>query len=196
MFKRSLTLFSKRCFLDIQIAGKSEGRLVFKLFDEVAPKTCQNFRALCKGDQISKTSGKPMCYANSPFFRVIPGFIAQGGDVVNKGNITERTGHGGDSIYGDRFDDEGNFELDHSHRGILSMANAGENTNASQFFVCLDENPNLDGLHVVFGDLVEGHAVLDKIEDQGMGDGGATLRRIVINDCGVLDDTDEANKSG
>merc|ERR1719272_2084148 len=181
MFRVARTLLGNRVFIDATIKGAAEGesaggRMVFKLFDDVVPKTSENFRALCTGEK-----GDGLHFKDSPFHRVIPGFMAQGGD------ITSGDGFGGKSIYGGKFDDE-NFEVPHTARGQLSMANAGKNTNGSQFFITFKATPHLNGGHVVFGELESGMDVLDAIEAQGMGNNGATLRRIIVTDCGEVDE--------
>ena len=128
------------------------------------PKTSENFRALCTGEKGKGGSGKPLYFKGSKFHRVIPGFMAQGGD------FTHGTGVGGESIYGNKFQDE-NFVLKHQGRGTLSMANAGPNTNGSQFFMCFGPTPHLDGAHVVFGNVVEGLDMLAKMEKVGSNSG-------------------------
>lgn len=159
-----------RVALDVSIGGQDAGTVVIELFKDVTPKTAENFRALCTGEK-----GEDMSYAGSPFHRIIPGFMIQGGDFTN-GN-----GTGGKSIYGARFPDE-NFELKHTEAGLLSMANAGPNTNGSQFFITVAATPWLDGKHVVFGKVVEGMDVVKTMEAQGSR-GGETSQPVMLKAC-------------
>ena len=124
-------------------------------------------------------SGKELAFKSSKFHRIIPGFMAQGGDFTN-GN-----GTGGESIYGNKFEDE-NFQLKHSRPYLLSMANAGPNTNGSQFFITFKETPWLNGRHTVFGEVLEGQELVTSLEKVGSGS-GATSKTVVIADSGVLE---------
>jgi peptidylprolyl isomerase len=167
-----------RVFFDMTIGGAEAGRIEFELFADKVPKTAENFRALCTGEKGIGRSGKPLHFKGSAFHRVIPNFMCQGGD------FTRGNGTGGESIYGEKFADE-NFLLKHKGEGILSMANAGPNTNGSQFFICTVETSWLDGKHVVFGRVVEGMDVVKTIESVGS-QSGQTKKPVVIANCGEL----------
>ncbi|KAG8345450.1 21 kDa cyclophilin [Trypanosoma vivax] len=168
-------------FFDISIGSQPAGRVEMELFKDIVPKTAENFRALCTGEKGIGKSGKPLYYKGSKFHRVIPRFMCQGGDFTN-GN-----GTGGESIYGLAFPDESFAGRAGKHfgPGTLSMANAGENTNGSQFFICVAPTQWLDGKHVVFGQVTKGYEVIEKVESNGTSS-GATRQPIVIADCGEL----------
>merc|ERR1712096_8899 len=166
-------------FFDISAGSTPVGRIEMTLRADAVPKTAENFRCLCTGEKGTGRSGKPLHFKGSTFHRVIPNFMCQGGD------FTRGNGTGGESIYGEKFADEG-FSLKHTSPGILSMANAGPNTNGSQFFLCTVETTWLDGKHVVFGNVTaETMGVVQKIESCGS-ESGKTSKKIVIADCGQL----------
>jgi peptidylprolyl isomerase len=158
-------------FFEVSADGESLGRIEFKLYDDVVPETARNFRELATGQN-------GFGYKGSPFHRVIPDFMLQGGDFTNE------NGTGGKSIYGTKFRDE-NFQLKHTKPGLLSMANAGPNTNGSQFFITTIVTDWLDGKHVVFGEVVAGMDVVKAVEKLGSRS-GTPSKKIVIADCGTV----------
>lgn len=171
-------LTNPRVFFDITIGDLPAGRIIMELDANLTPKTAENFRALCTGEAGLGNSGKPLHFKGSSFHRIIPEFMCQGGD------FTQGNGTGGESIYGTKFADE-NFTLKHTGPGLLSMANAGPNTNGSQFFLTTVPTPWLDGKHVVFGRVVEGMEVVTLMEQVGS-PGGRPSKAVVIADCGQL----------
>ncbi|KAE9009975.1 hypothetical protein PR001_g16301 [Phytophthora rubi] len=174
-----------RVYFDVSIGGPPAGRITFRLYPGL-PKTTENFRSLCTGERgLGRTTGQPLHYKKTPFHRIIKGFMLQGGD------FSKRNGTGGECIYGGKFADE-SFRYRHSKAGLLSMANAGKDTNGSQFFITAKATPHLDGKHVVFGEVESGMDVVRRMEsvETVAGDKPAVMQTVVIEDCGEVDDSE------
>lgn len=151
-----------------------------ELFADEVPKTAENFRALCTGEKgVGRVSSMPLHYRGSIFHRIIKGFMCQGGD------FTRRNGAGGESIYGATFNDE-SFTRKHDTHGLLSMANRGPNTQSSQFFITTRPTPHLDGKHVVFGRVVSGYNIVERMENEPVDDNDRPLHNVMIANCGEL----------
>ncbi|ODQ80002.1 hypothetical protein BABINDRAFT_36310 [Babjeviella inositovora NRRL Y-12698] len=168
-----------KVFFDISIGDVPKGRIVFELYQDAVPKTAENFRALCTGEKGVGKLGKPLHYKGSTFHRIIKDFMCQGGD------FTAGNGTGGESIYGEKFEDEA-FPLTHDKPFLLSMANSGPNTNGSQFFITTVATPHLNGKHVVFGEVLSGKSIVRAMERCEKGEGDAPLHPVVITDSGEL----------
>lgn len=170
-----------KVFFDVSVDNQPAGRIVMELYADTVPKTAENFRALCTGEKGKGKSGKPLHYKGCVFHRIIPGFMIQGGD------FTRGNGTGGESIYGTTFRDEtfAGKAGKHTGLGCLSMANAGPNTNGSQFFICTAATPWLNGKHVVFGRVTEGLETVKRVERLGSSS-GKTRGRITIANCGEV----------
>mmetsp|Transcript_22077 Transcript_22077/g.71423 ORF Transcript_22077/g.71423 Transcript_22077/m.71423 type:complete len:232 (+) Transcript_22077:642-1337(+) len=170
-----------RVYFDISVGGAEPERVTFELFANLVPKTAENFRCLCTGEKGKGKSGKSLHYKGSAFHRIIPSFMCQGGD------FTRGNGTGGESIYGETFDDEFTEAgwVPHTCPNLLSMANAGPGTNGSQFFITVAKTAWLDGKHVVFGRVIDGAKTIVAMERVGSSS-GTTSQSVVIADCGEL----------
>ncbi|GAA5840505.1 hypothetical protein JCM5353_006569 [Sporobolomyces roseus] len=166
-------------FFDINIGNTAAGRIKMELFDDVVPRTAENFRQLTTGEH--KENGQPVGYKSAVFHRVIPHFMIQGGDFLNS------DGTGSLSIYGSKFEDE-NFKLTHDQAGLLSMANSGPHTNGCQFFITTEPAPFLDGKHVVFGKVIgqDSMLVVRKIENVATGPNNRPKLACTVTECGEL----------
>ena len=170
---RATSMANPRVFLDVEIDGAAAGRIEAELFENIVPRTALNFKALATGER-----GAALHFVGTPFHRIVPGFVVQGGDIAARNGRGEPR-----SIYGGAFEDE-NFELRHDEKYLLSMANSGPDTNGCQFFITVDATPWLDGRHVVFGRVEKGRRVVDSIETAGS---GSSPSNVVIAASGVVD---------
>ncbi|KAI1489781.1 putative U-snRNP-associated cyclophilin [Biscogniauxia mediterranea] len=168
-------------FFDITLGGEPLGRVTFELFKDVVPRTAENFRQFCTGES-KNNRGQPQGYKGSKFHRIISNFMIQGGDFLNG------DGTGSTCIYGTKSFADENFTIKHTQKGLLSMANSGPNTNGSQFFITTVPTPHLDGKHVVFGKVVDGLEVIEKIEKTKTGRRGRDIpdMDVAIAQCGEM----------
>jgi cyclophilin family peptidyl-prolyl cis-trans isomerase len=181
MLKSASNPSNPQVYFDVQIGRRDAGRIVFELYADTSPRTAENFRSLCTGERgNSPSSGHKLHYKGCPFHRIISGFMAQGGDT------TKGDGTGGESIFGGKFDDE-NFLRRHDSAGLLSMANAGPNTNGSQFFITFRDTPHLDGRHVVFGKVIQGMELVTLMEMVATDASDCPRSPVIIADCGQVE---------
>lgn len=157
-------------FFDIKIEEKEIGKITFRLFKGSTPKTIENFKQLCNGQN-------EYGYKGSVFHRIIPNFVIQGGDITN------HNGTGGKSIYGEGFVNELS-NVKHTKPGLLCMANNEENKNLSQFFITTVTLPCLDDKYTVFGEVIEGFSIVKLIESLGS-QSGIPKKKVIINECGI-----------
>ena len=177
-------LENSQTYFDIEVGNpededKKKGRVVFEVFTKKVPKTAENFRAICTGEK-----GDGLHYKGNFFHRVIGGFMAQGGDITNQ------NGTGGKSIYGEKFADE-QVWFPHTHAGVLSMANAGVDTNGSQFFICFGPTSHLNEKHTIFGRVIDNYELVKFIENNPSGAQDKPLKQVTIIDCGELTGDDK-----
>ena len=177
VFKMNADAENPFVYFDIEIEKEYVGRISFELRKDIVPRACENFQLLCTGERIDNINVKKLTFKGTAIHSIYPGVYCQGGDVISK------DGSGGESVYGETFEDE-NFKLAHAGRGVLSMVNSGLNSNESQFFLTFDECPLLDKRHVVFGYVCDGMDVLRKIENVGTPVTGVPSRSVIIRDCG------------
>ncbi|KAJ4887045.1 hypothetical protein Rs2_26793 [Raphanus sativus] len=179
----SMKMANPRVFFDMTVGGKPAGRIVMELFADTTPRTAENFRALCTGEKGIGKFGKPLHYKGTIFHKVFPNYTLCGGNIIGG-----REEPGGECIYGSRFFDDENFIKTHSGPGILTMWNCRENTNGSEFMICLRRIEEFDGGCVVFGQVVEGMDVIQNIEKEaGRPDhSGVPKKLVVIADCGQI----------
>eukprot|EP00252_Welwitschia_mirabilis_P026312 TRINITY_DN8589_c0_g1_i1.p1 TRINITY_DN8589_c0_g1~~TRINITY_DN8589_c0_g1_i1.p1 ORF type:complete len:214 (-),score=41.23 TRINITY_DN8589_c0_g1_i1:271-912(-) len=168
-----------KVFLEVEMDGQRAGRIVIGLYGKVVPKTVENVRALCTGERGKGVVAKKLHYKGTPFHRIIPGFMIQGGDVVHG------DGKGSESIYGGTFADE-NFKLKHFSAGTVSMANSGPDSNGSQFFITTVKTSWLDGQHVVFGKVLQGMDAVYAIEGGAGTYSGKPRKKVMIVDSGEI----------
>ncbi|EYU40426.1 hypothetical protein ABFS82_14G120400 [Erythranthe guttata] len=166
-------------FLDVDIDEQRIGRITVGLYGQVVPKTVENFRALCTGEMGKAVNKKVLHYKRTPFHRIIPGFLIQGGDIASG------DGRGNQSIYGGTFHDE-NFKLKDSHAGVLAMANSGPDSNGSQFFITTVKAYWLDGEYVVFGKVIDGMDTVYAIEGSAGTYSGKPRKKVIISDSGEI----------
>ncbi|GMP64263.1 hypothetical protein CsSME_00025620 [Camellia sinensis var. sinensis] len=188
-----------RVYLDVDIDKQRVGRIVLGLYGQIVPKTVENFRALCTGELGKTANGKALHYKGTPFHRIIPGFMIQGGDIIYG------DGKGGESIYGGTFRDE-SFKIKHSHPGVVSMVNSGADSNGSQFFITTVKTScvnlhfklfRLDGKHIVFGKVIEGMDTVYAIEGGAGTYSGKPRKKVIIADSGEISKSEweEGSKS-
>lgn len=168
-------------YFDVTFAEEPVGRIIFLLYEKKAPRTVENFRSLATGERGMNAKGINLHYKNTTFHRVVHGLLVQGGDIMRGAGKEGEV----ESIYGGRFKSE-SWDDKFNQRGLLAMDSLGPDKNGSVFFITMDAIPELDGQYVVFGEVIEGMEIVERINNSVFGEDEVPVMRIVISDSGQL----------